>query len=92
MTTPTDKSMQGSYLEKLKAQRAKLEARIQAAEARSKTSQRKQETRRKILVGSYYLDQAQGSEQQAALRQLMDGYLKRDSDRTLFNLPTLKAN
>jgi hypothetical protein len=47
-----------SPLDKLKEQRTKLTARIQAAEARSKTSERKKETQRKIVVGAYYLDQA----------------------------------
>ncbi len=74
-------------LERLKAQRAKLEARIQAAEARAKHSGPKQDTRRKILVGSYYLEQARKDNQLAELNALMDGFLTRDSDRKLFNLP-----
>lgn len=78
-----------SALEKLKAQQAKLTARIQAMEARTKVSERKQETRRKILVGSYYLDEARRNNQFETLRNLMDGYLKRNSDRALFDLPAL---
>lgn len=74
-------------LDKLKAQRATLEARIQLAEARAKTQQRKQDTRRKILVGSYYLDQAQKNHQLDELKNIMDGYLTRNSDRKLFDLP-----
>lgn len=76
-------------LAKLKAQRAKLDVRIQAAEARAKGSERKKETRRKILVGSYFLEQAQQSNQMDDLRQKMDNYLKRNSDRQLFDLPEL---
>ena len=45
-------------LEKLKQQKEKINARIQAAEARIKNSERKKDTRRKILVGAYYLDKA----------------------------------
>ena len=45
-------------LEKLKEQREKLNARIQQKESRLKTSERKKETRKKILIGSYYLDDA----------------------------------
>jgi hypothetical protein len=80
MTQPT-------ALEKLKTQRDKLNARIQAAEARGKQSERKKDTRRKILVGSYVLDQAIQNNQMEEIKQKMDVYLKRDSDRVLFDLP-----
>lgn len=80
-------------LEKLKQQRAALNARIQAAEARSKVSERKQDTRRKILIGAYYLDQAQrNSHQWAELQQIMARYLTRESDRRLFELPPLTVS
>ncbi len=78
-----------SQLEKLKAQQAKIAARIQAAEARMKTSERKQDTRRKILVGSYYLDEARKNDQLESLKKTLDSYLKRNSDRALFELPEL---
>lgn len=78
-----------SQLEKLKAQQTKIAARIQAVEARAKVSERKQDTRRKILVGSYYLDEAKKNNQMESLKKMMDGYLKRNSDRTLFELPEL---
>ena len=60
------KKNQRNQLEKLKAQRDTLNARIQAAEARAKVSDRKKDTRRKILVGAFYLDQAQGNQTQWA--------------------------
>jgi large subunit ribosomal protein L7/L12 len=74
------------YLEKLKAQRAKIEARIQGAEAREKVKTRKQDTRRKILIGAYYLDQARENNTMDEIKKLMDKYLSRDSDRKLFDL------
>ena len=80
-----------SPLEKLKAQRAKLEARIQAAESRAKASERKQDTRRKILLGAYYLEQIQRDGQMDEIKKHLDGFLVRDSDRQLFGLPP-KAN
>ena len=83
----TDPKETKSTLDKLKEQRAKLDARIQAAEARTKTSERKKETQRKILVGSYYLDQARKNNQMDEIKKVMDGYLKRTTDRTLFDLP-----
>jgi large subunit ribosomal protein L7/L12 len=78
-----------SQLERLKEQRAKLAARIQAIEAREKTSRQKQETRRKILVGAYYLDEATKNNQLDDIRKKMESYLTRNSDRALFELPEL---
>jgi hypothetical protein len=44
-----------NQLDRLKEQRNALNAKIQSAEARSRVSERKQDTRRKILIGAYYL-------------------------------------
>lgn len=76
-----------SPLEKLKEQRRLIDARIQAAEDRQKVSERKKDTRRKILLGSYYLEEAKKNNQWDALKELMNGYLTRNSDRSLFDLP-----
>ncbi len=76
-------------LEKLKTQQAKLQARIQLMEARHKTSERKKDTRRKILLGSYYLDQAKAKNQMDEVKKIMASYLTRNSDRQLFDLPEL---
>jgi large subunit ribosomal protein L7/L12 len=76
-----------TLLDKLKKQRAVIEARIQKAESRNKHAQRKQDTRRKILIGSYYLEQAVKNNQLDNIKNLMNGFLKRDSDRKLFDLP-----
>jgi hypothetical protein len=81
--------MNKTPLEKLKTQRDKLNARIQAVEARSKQSERKKETRRKILVGAYFLEQAVKDNQMQDIMQKMDGFLSRSSDRKLFDLPEL---
>lgn len=63
------------------------DARIQAAEARSKVSEWKKETQRKILVGAYYLDEARKNNRMQDIQKIMDTYLKRGSDRLLFDLP-----
>ena len=76
-----------TQLDRLKEQRDKLEARIQAAEARAKQDERKKDTRRKILVGSYYLEQAIKQQTWDELKTAMDTFLTRDSDRKLFELP-----
>ena len=81
-----------NHLDRLKEKRDALNTKIQAAEARSRVSERKQDTRRKILIGAYYLEQAQrDSNQWAELQQIMTRYLTRDSDRRLFELPPLTA-
>jgi hypothetical protein len=43
-------------------------------------------------VGAYYLDQARKNNQMDDIRKIMDGYLKRGSDRLLFDLPALLEN
>ena len=75
-----------SRLKRLKEQRDKINARIQAAEAREKTNERKTDTRIKILIGSYYLDQAKENNQLGEIKKLMEKYLTRPSDRKLFDL------
>jgi|APEBP8051072661_1049379.scaffolds.fasta_scaffold02180_4 flagellar biosynthesis/type III secretory pathway ATPase len=73
-----------SSLEKLKTQRQKLDARIQKMEARGKVQSRKQDVRRKILIGAYYLGQAVKEGTVPQLRELMNAFLTRESDKKLF--------
>lgn len=81
--------MPSHYLERLKQQREQITARIQAAEARGKTAERKRDARRKILIGAYYLDMAHKEGNYDQLVKRMDEFLTRNSDRKLFNLPEL---
>jgi len=74
-------------LDKLKQRKAQLEAQIQNLEAAEKARERKRETRRKILVGAYYLEKAKQENRWSEVCQLMDNYLSRPSDRVLFDLP-----
>ncbi len=67
-------------IEQLKAQKT-------AEEARLKAKQRKDDTRRKILVGAYYLDKAERKNKMDELINTIDPYLKRKKDRKLFGLP-----
>ena len=71
----------------LKKKQAQLDAQVQALEAAEKTRDRKRETRRKILLGAYYLEQARKDGTFDEVVSKMDGYLKRKSDRALFGLP-----
>lgn len=81
-----------SRLESLKKQQEQLKAKIQALEASESSRERKRETRRKILVGAYYLDKMRSDNKFNELVSLMDAYLSRDSDRVLFNLPPSETN
>ena len=73
-----------SALERLKKQRDSYNARIQMIEAREKVKERKLDTRRKILVGAYYLDVAKKENKLDSLNKLMVKFLIRDNDRALF--------
>ena len=79
-----------SNLEKLKEQQKQLDARIQKLTAAESTRERKHDTRRKILVGSYYLDEVEKNKSHNDLKQKLDSFLTRNSDRALFDLPELE--
>lgn len=79
-------------LDRLKEQREKLNAKIQAAESKLKNSERKKDVRKKILVGSYYLDKAIKHNNMDEITNLMDKFLTRNSDRILFDLKPLSEH
>ena len=76
-------------LDKLKQQRGQLNARIQLMEAAQKSRGKKRDTRRKILVGAWYLDKAKQESSWDELVKQLDIFLKRASDRQLFELEPL---
>ena len=79
-----------TQLEKLKLKEAQIKARIQNLEAGEKTRERKKETQRKILFGAYMLQRVkEGDAVALELKAMLDGYLTRDHDRALFELPPL---
>ena len=84
----TEKTL--SKLEKMKKQKEILTARIQKLEASEKSRERKRDTRRKILVGSFYLDKAKKENRMHDINSAMDGFLTRESDRVLFDIPKRK--
>ena len=75
-----------AQLEKLK----QLKAKKQAIEAREKTKQKEQErkddTRRKILLGSYLIKKMQNEANKEKILAELNEYLTEDRDRQLFNL------
>jgi hypothetical protein len=76
-------------IENLEKKIKRLRARKVAEEAKLKKQAKKDDTRRKILIGAYYLDKAERDDTVAELYQRMDGFLTRDNDRELFGLPPL---
>ena len=79
-----------AQLEKLK----QLKAQKQAIEAREKTKKKEQErkddTRRKILLGSYLIKKMQNEANKEKILAELNEYLTEDRDRLLFNLPSIK--
>ena len=79
-------------LEKLKKKKEQLSARIQQIEAREKSKQRKQDTRRKILLGSLLQHWMEEDESiRGRVEQNLPTFLVRKIDRELFDLPPLPA-
>ena len=79
-----------SDLDSLKKKRNIINARIRLMQNREQSKERKDNTRRKILIGSYYLEQANKNNSFDSVVKLMDSYLTRDSDRMLFDLLPIK--
>jgi hypothetical protein len=82
-------SEQLSKLDTLKKKKEQLNARIHKLESLHKTRERKRDTRRKILIGAYFIEKANEEGSLDALYQQLDGYLKRNSDRELFGLKSM---
>lgn len=73
--------------QQLKQKRKKLQRDEQRQRAKIQNQKRKEDTRRKVLVGAAVLNQVeQGRMDQAELERLLDGFLERDDDRALFGL------
>ena len=84
--------MKINKIDKLKQQRKQLDARIQQLAAAEMSRERKRDTRRKILVGSFYLDYVIKNNRFDELKQKLETFLTRNSDRVLFDLPLLETN
>lgn len=80
-----------SKIDTLKLKKERLHAQIQKLEASEKSRERKRDTRRKILIGSYFLDKAKEEGGITSLYQAMESYLKRETDKQLFQ-PELLEN
>ena len=79
-----------SRLDALKKKQEQLRSQIQKLESLEKSRERKRDTRRKILVGSYFIDKANQEGTLFDLYQQIDKYIKRNADRELFHLEPLE--
>ena len=81
-----------AQLEKLK----QLKAQKQAIEARERTKQkeqqRKDDTRRKILLGSYLIKKMQNEANKEKILAELNEYLTENRDRQHFDLPNIEEN
>lgn len=74
-------------LEALEARRKQLDAQIQALKARDTAQERKDDTRRKVLIGGVVLKMLKTGEMpDGRLNQLLDKHLDAERDRKLFGL------
>ncbi|MEO1351899.1 MAG: hypothetical protein AAFW84_24360 [Cyanobacteria bacterium J06635_15] len=74
-------------MERLLEKQAQIKAQIQQARAIEKTLAKKQETRRKVLIGAAILARVEaGLWKQSDLLDMMDGFLTRPAERELFGL------
>ena len=75
-------------MEKLAKKKAKLKAAESRIRARISARERKRRTRRLILMGSYMEHVTQADlDRKDRLMKGLDGFLERDRDRELFDLP-----
>jgi hypothetical protein len=79
-----------SKIEKLERQKGIIEARLEKEKANHKVRHRKDETRRKILLGAYFLEKLRNDGTFDSIKQELDSFLIRNSDRKLFGLPLLE--
>ena len=79
--------MATSKLDKLNEKRAQLNAQIQAIKQKENQQKRKEDTKRKILIGGVVIKMLNSGEMpEDRLRQILDTHLVKDSDRALFDL------
>jgi large subunit ribosomal protein L7/L12 len=80
--------MATSKLEKLNQKREQLNAQIQAIKAKEASQKRKDDTRRKVLIGGVVIKMINNGEMpQKRIDEILDKHLERSTDRALFNLP-----
>ncbi|HHW4982782.1 TPA: mobilization protein [Legionella anisa] len=88
--TDNKMSEKQSRLDALKKKQEQIRAQIQKLESLEKARERKRDARRKILIGSYFIDKANQEGTLFDLYQQMNHYIKRNADRELFHLEPIQ--
>jgi hypothetical protein len=78
--------MSSDFLKKLKDKKDKLESQIKLQQAKLNAQAKKDDTRRKILVGAYFLEKITKEGSMPGLQKELDKFLFRPNDRALFEL------
>ena len=86
-TLETLEQQEKKALEKLQAIKARRQALVNREKAKQKEQERKDDTRRKILLGSYLLKKMEDEAEKQKILAGINEYLTEDRDRKLFNLP-----
>lgn len=73
-----------SKIDKLKNMQDALKERIQLLEHKEKAKREKFETRKKILIGEYFLTKYKAANELEILNKLMSEYVSKDTDKKLF--------
>ncbi len=80
-------------IQKLEAKKQQIDAQIDKLKALNSEEKRKRETRQKILLGSWVLNQIKTGEMvKEEVIAKMDKYLTKNIDRKVFDLPPLEKN
>ncbi len=78
----------GKKLEELLKKREQLNAQIQKERNKLSSQQRKEDTRRKILLGALMIEMMKKGElDEKKIMKKLSGFLTSDIDRKLFDLP-----
>lgn len=83
-----------SRLDQLIKKKAQIEAQIKAAQARERTQARKDDTRRKIIIGAIakeHMEMRPNSPFAAELMKLLNTYVTKAKERELLGLPAESA-
>lgn len=92
---PMENSTPQSRLEKLRQQKAQIDAKIRGIEARQQQQTRKNETRKKIIAGALALHHLEKNPEDSfskKLNSLLNEYVTKPYERSLFGLPDLPEN
>ena len=79
-----------SKLEQLLRKQEELKAQIRQEKNKLDQAERKKDTRRKILLGALMMDMMKKGElDEKKIMKQLDSFLTKETDRKLFNFPTL---